>query len=72
MSLRTRLILGYGIVVSLTLVFGLFTLFHLRGIRDRLQTLSADVAINTRYSVEAVTAIANAQRAVDRYLQQPN
>lgn len=72
MSLRTRLILGYGIVVSLTLVFGLFTLFHLRGIRDRLQALSADVAIDTRYSVEAVTVIADAQRAIDRYLQQPN
>lgn len=72
MSLRTRLILGYGIVVSLTLVFGLFTLFHLRGIRDRLQALSADVAIDTRSSVEAVTAIADAQRTIDRYLQQPN
>ncbi|MCS6842457.1 MAG: HAMP domain-containing protein [Roseiflexus sp.] len=72
MSLRARLILGYGIVVSLTLVFGLFTLFHLRNIRDRLETLSADVTVDTRYSIEAVTAIADAQRAVDRYLQQPN
>jgi anti-anti-sigma regulatory factor/HAMP domain-containing protein len=72
MSLRSRLILGYAIVVSLTLVFGLFTFFHMRGIRDRLETLSVDVTINTRYSIEAVTAIADAQRAIDRYLQQPN
>ncbi len=72
MSLRSRLILGYGIVVSLTLVFGLFNLFHMRGIRDRLEALSADVTIDARYSIEAVAAIAEAQRMVDRYLQQPD
>ncbi|GIW01543.1 STAS domain-containing protein [Roseiflexus sp.] len=72
MSLRARLILGYGIIVSLTLIFGLFMLTYTRGVRDRLETLSADVTIDTRYSIEAVTAIAEAQRALDRYLQQPN
>ncbi len=72
MSLRSRLILGYGIVVSLTLVFGLFTLFHLRDIRDRLEALSANVTIDAHHSIEAITAVADAQRAIDRYLQQPN
>jgi len=72
MSLRTRLILGYGIVVSLTLVFGLFMFVHLRSIRDRLAELSANVTADVQYSVEAITAIAETQRIIDRYLQQPD
>jgi rsbT co-antagonist protein RsbR len=72
MSLRSRLILGYGIVVSLTLIFGLFMFVHLSAIRNRLEQLSSDVTIDTRYSIEAFTAIADAQRQVDRYLLQPD
>ena len=51
MSLRSRLILGYGIVVSLTLIFGLFMFVHLSAIRNRLEQLSSDVTIDTRYSI---------------------
>ena len=72
MSLRSRLILGYGIVVSLTLIFGLFMFVHLSAIRNRLDRLSADVTADTRYSIEAFTGIADAQRQVDRYLLQPD
>jgi rsbT co-antagonist protein RsbR len=72
LSLRSRLILGYGIVVSLTLIFGLFMFVHLSAIRNRLEQLSSDVTIDTRYSIEAFTAIADAQRQVDRYLLQPD
>jgi|GEM_PF-1406102 len=71
-SLRSRLILGYGIVVSLTLIFGLFMFVHLSAIRNRLDRLSADVTIDTRYSIEAITAIADVQRQLDQYLLQPD
>jgi anti-anti-sigma regulatory factor/HAMP domain-containing protein len=72
MSLRSRLILGYGIVVSLTLIFGLFMFVHLSAIRNRLEQLSSDVTIDTRYSIEAFTAIVDAQRQMVRYLLQPD
>ncbi|MGQ9826801.1 MAG: STAS domain-containing protein [Roseiflexus sp.] len=72
LSLRLRLILGYSIVVSLTLIFGLFMFVHLNTIRDRLDRLSVDVTADTRYSVEVVAAVADVQRQVDRYLLQPD
>lgn len=72
MSLRLRLILGYSIVVSLTLIFGLFMFVHLNTISDRLDRLSVDVTADTRYSVEVVAAVADVQRQVDRYLLQPD
>jgi hypothetical protein len=72
LSLRSRLILGYGIVVSLTMIFGLFMFVHLNIIRNRQEQLNSHVTIDARYFIEAFTAIADAQRQVDRYLLQPD
>lgn len=71
LSLRARLILGYAVVISLTLVFGLITVFYLRGIRDRIETLSTDVPADVRYSIETLQSLTETQRWIERYLQQP-
>ncbi len=71
LSLRARLILGYAVVISLTLVFGLITVFYLRGIRDRIETLSTDVPADVRYSIETIQSLTETQRWIERYLQQP-
>ncbi|MFQ3631846.1 STAS domain-containing protein [Roseiflexus sp.] len=71
LSLRARLILGYAVVISLTLVFGLITVFHLRSMRDRIETLSTDVPADVRYSIETLQSLTETQRWVERYLQQP-
>ncbi len=71
LSLRARLILGYAVVISLTLVFGLITVFYLRSIRDRIETLSTDVPADVRYSIETIQSLTETQRWIERYLQQP-
>ncbi len=72
MALRTRLLLAYGVIVCMSIALGIYLFHRINLIRDQTTMLSGNVATDVRHSVQALATVADAQRAVDQYLLQPD
>lgn len=72
LGLRIQLLLGYGAVMVLTIIFAVLLFQRIGLISRQVDQLGQNAATDIRLGTEAIITIGNAQRAVDRYLQQPN
>jgi anti-anti-sigma regulatory factor/nitrogen fixation/metabolism regulation signal transduction histidine kinase len=71
LRLRTRILLGYGLMFALIAALGLFLTFRTAALNSQIQQLSAEVEIEAATSSHLASAVAVTQQAIDRYLQQP-
>jgi rsbT co-antagonist protein RsbR len=70
-SLRTRILLGYGLILGLASALAVFLVLHFDGLNQEMQELNTRVASETDIGIHMTRDVAIAQQAVNRYLQQP-
>lgn len=70
-SLQTRLLLGFGLILALAAVPGLFAVFRVTSLNLEIRALGRTVVDDASTGTRLVAQVAAAQQAVDRYLQQP-
>jgi anti-anti-sigma regulatory factor/HAMP domain-containing protein len=70
-SLRTRILLGYGLILGLASALALFLVLHFDGLNHDMQELNTRVASATDVGMHMTRDVATTQQAVNRYLQQP-
>lgn len=70
-SLRTRILLGYGLILGLASALVLFLMLHFDGLNRAMQELNTRVASATNIGTHMTRDVAATQEAVNRYLQQP-
>ena len=71
LRLRTRILLGYGLMFALIAALGVFLTFRTAALNSQIQQLSAEVEKEVATSSRLTFAVASTQQAIDRYLQQP-
>jgi anti-anti-sigma factor len=70
-SLRTRILLGYGLILGLASALALFLVLHVGTINQNMQQLNQSVASETEAGMHMTSDVAALQQSVNRYLQQP-
>lgn len=70
-SLRTRILLGYGLILGLASALALFLVLRVDALNQNMQQLNNSVASETDIGVHMTADVLGAQYAVGRYLQQP-
>jgi anti-anti-sigma regulatory factor/nitrogen fixation/metabolism regulation signal transduction histidine kinase len=71
LRLRTRILLGYGLMFALIVALGAFLAFRTAALNSQIQQLNAEVELEVATGSHLASAVAVTQHAVDRYLQQP-
>ncbi|HET9221730.1 MAG TPA: hypothetical protein VFO07_04465, partial [Roseiflexaceae bacterium] len=71
LRLRTRILLGYGLMFALVAALGVFLTLRTATLNSQIQQLSAQVEKEVATSSQLASAVATTQQAIDRYLQQP-
>jgi anti-anti-sigma factor len=71
LRLRTRLLLGYGLMFVLFVALIALLMFRSSRLNAQIQALSARVTTEAAVGARLTAEVANAQIAIDRYLQQP-
>jgi signal transduction histidine kinase/DNA-binding response OmpR family regulator len=71
LRLRTRILLGYGLILVLTSLLTLFLNSRTNALNEQIKQLNDAVARETTLGVQLDGQVATTQQAIDRYLQQP-
>lgn len=71
LDLRTRILMGYGMIVLLTAILGGVLVARVYSLSRQIGQLNSAVAAEVDVGVRLADRVASAQLAVDRYLQQP-
>lgn len=71
LNLRTRILLGYGVILMLACSLALLLVLRINKLNDEIGQINASVAAATDASVRLAARVSDTQQTVDRYLQQP-
>jgi anti-anti-sigma regulatory factor/HAMP domain-containing protein len=71
LRLRTRILLGYGLVIALSVALVFFLLIRTNSLNARIRDLSAEVTNEAATGAHLTAQVAATQQLIDRYLQQP-
>jgi rsbT co-antagonist protein RsbR len=72
LTLRARILLGYGLILVLTSALALFLVLRVDALSDRMERLSASGAAEADANTRVASRLAAIQRTVGNYVQQPN
>jgi anti-anti-sigma factor len=72
LTLRTRILLGYGLILILTLALALFLVLRVDALSERIERLNASGAAEAEANTRVASQLAAIQRTVGTYVQQPN
>jgi rsbT co-antagonist protein RsbR len=70
LHLRTRILLGYGLIVILGAALVLFLLAQTNSLNGQIRELSAEVTSEAATGAHLASQVATTQQLIDRYLQQ--
>jgi rsbT co-antagonist protein RsbR len=71
LHLRTRILLGYGLIIILGATLVLFLLIRTSNLNEQIRALSAEVTSEAASGTHLAAQVAATQQLIDRYLQQP-
>jgi hypothetical protein len=71
LRLRTRILLGYGLILILTSLLTLFLNSRANALNEQIKELNDTVARETTLGVQLDGQVASTQQAIDHYLLQP-
>jgi hypothetical protein len=71
LRLRTRILLGYGLMFVLVAALVLFLIFRTGALNAQIRDLSAQVTAEAATGARLAAQVATTQHAIDLYLQQP-
>jgi anti-anti-sigma factor len=72
LTLRARILLGYGLILILTLALALFLVLRVDALSERIDRLSASGAAEAEANTRVASQLAAIQRTVGTYVQQPD
>jgi hypothetical protein len=72
LTLRARILLGYGLILILTLALALFLVLRVDALSERIERLNASGAAEAEANTRVASQLAAIQRTVGTYVQQPN
>lgn len=72
LNIRTRILLGYGLILAFVLAMALFVAVRINHLNRQIREVNASVALEATIGAQLATEATLAQQWVDRYLQQPN
>jgi rsbT co-antagonist protein RsbR len=70
LHLRTRILLGYGLIIVLGAALVLFLLARMNGLNTQIRELSAEVTSEAATGTHLAAQVGATQQLIDRYLQQ--
>jgi len=71
LNLRSRILLGYGLVLVLAAGLALFLVFRVGDLNSRVKQLNSSVTFEATAGARVAAQVAATQRLVERYLRQP-
>src|SRR4029079_13313369 len=71
MNLRTRILLGYGLILVLAAALALFLLLRIGALNGRIKQINDSVVEEASIGTRVVNLVDTTQRAVERYLRAP-
>ena len=72
LTLRARILLGYGLILGLTLALALFLVLRVDALSERIERISAGGAAQAEANTRVASQLAAIQRTVGTYVQQPD
>src|SRR4051812_41954734 len=71
LRLRTRMLLGYGLMFVLVAGLAIFLIVRTDALNQQIERLSVQVTTEAAAGARLTSQVANTQQRIDRYLQQP-
>lgn len=71
LNVRTRILLGYGLILGLTAALAFFLAFRIETLNAQIARLNTSVAIEADIGAQLAARVSSTQQSIDRYLQQP-
>jgi rsbT co-antagonist protein RsbR len=71
LSLRTRILLGFGLVLLLAVALALFLVLRVADLNSRIKQLNSSATFEATTGARVAAQVAASQRLVERYISQP-